>query len=143
MNYGIGGILRFYFSGYFTTGIYGGSNRTSYTTTGSENSYFNLGYGGIFAGFSRKTGNFRYVISAFAGGGKIKNLHIESQTEGSLTEAYFYQYPVMVFSPVLSMDYALTRKLSVTSQFVCLIAELEGERMMYNPLFQIGILFNR
>ena len=143
VGFGIGGILRFYFYGYFTAGIYGGTQRTKYTSTHAENSYINLGYGGPFLGFSRKAGKFRYTVSAFAGKGTIRNLHIESQDNNVLTDAYLYKNATIVFSPILSLDYAMSQKLQLTLQTVCLTATFDDDKSFYNPAIQIGILFNR
>jgi len=143
LGFGIGGILRFYFLDICTAGIFGGSQRTGYSSVGSENSYLNLGYGGPFAGLSRKNGKFRYTASVFAGKGSIKNLHIGQQTEDLLLDAYWKKHPVWVFSPILSIDYSLSQKLLVTLQAVCLTARYDGDRRLYNPTLQLGILFNR
>ena len=138
----IGGILRFYISDYFTAGIYGGSQRTKYITEGSDNSYISLGYGGPFAGVSHKSGKFRYTLSVFAGMGSVKNLHVQSQSENKLTDAYLTKYPALVYSPILSVDYALNSKISFTLQGVYLIANYDN-KFLYNPTLQFGILFNR
>ena len=143
VNFGIGGILRFYFYEYFTSGIYGGTHKTSYNSTNSENSYINLGYGGPFLGFSHKTGKLRYTASAFIGFGKIRNLHIESQNNNVLSDAYLYKYSTIVFSPILSLDYALSQRISLTLQAVCLSAKINDNRSLYNPTLQVGVLFNR
>lgn len=143
LNFGIGGILRFYFSEYFTAGIYGGTLKTTYHSTNSKNSYINLGYGGPFLGFSHKSGKFRYSASAFIGMGSIKNLHIESQTNNLLSDAYLYKSSTMVLSPILSIDYALSEKISITLQTVYLAATMSNNKPLYNPTVQLGILFNR
>jgi hypothetical protein len=143
LGFGIGGILRFYFLNNGTAGIFGGSQRTGYSSGGSENSYLNLGYGGPFAGFSHKKGKFRYTASVFAGKGSIKNLHIGQQTDEQLLDAYWKKHPVWVFSPILSIDYSLSQKLLVTLQAVCLTAKYDGDRRLYNPTLQLGVLFNR
>jgi hypothetical protein len=143
LGFGIGGILRFYFLDNFTAGIFGGSQKTRYNSANSGSSYLNLGYGGPFLGLSRKFGKFRYTASVFAGKGSIKNLHIENQSGNILTEAYLYKYPVWVFSPILSMDYALTQRLMLTFQTVCLTARYDENKSFYNPTIQLGILFNR
>lgn len=140
---GIGGILRLYPLNNLTVGIYGGSQRTTYNSTNSENSYLNLGYGGPFVGYSRKSGRFRYTASAFVGMGSVKNLHIESQNGNVLTESYLYKHSAKVFSPILSLDYAMTQKISLTLQTICLIATYDEGKMLYNPILQIGVLFNR
>lgn len=142
-NLGIGGILRFYFYEYFTAGIYGGTQKANYNSANSENSYINLGYGGPFLGFSRQNGRFRYTVSAFVGMGAIKNLHIESQSNNSLSEAYLYKNSTLVLSPILSLDYALSQRLSLTFQAVCLRAKVNNDKVFYNPALQVGILFNR
>lgn len=143
LNFGIGGILRFYFYEYFTAGIYGGSQKTKYNSSNSKNSYINLGYGGIIIGFSRKTNKLRYTVSAFIGKGTIRNLHIESQNNNMLVDAYFYKNSTIILSPVLSIDYAVSQRLLITLQTVCLTAKFDNNKSLYNPTLQLGILFNR
>jgi hypothetical protein len=139
----IGGILRFYFWDHFTCGIYGGSQKTHYNTTHSPNSYMNLGYGGLFAGGVIKSGKFRFVLSLFAGKGAITNLHIESENQSVLQNAFLYKYGVFVFSPIFSTDYMLTSKISFTTQILFLTSQVNKNEYFFNPTFQIGILFNR
>lgn len=143
MSNSIGGILRLYFFESLTVGIYGGSQKTNYTTSGSDNSYINLGYGGPFVGYSREQGRFRYTASAFIGMGSIKNLHIDQQNADVLTDAHLYRYSTLLLSPIVSVDYALTRKLCITMQAICLSGSYgEGQRLL-NPTLQVGILFKR
>jgi hypothetical protein len=143
MSSGLGGILRIYFSKNLTAGIYGGTINTNYNSTGSENSYMRAGYGGPFFGYSKKSGKIRYTASAFAGMGSIRNLHIESQTSEVLNEAYFRKYPAFLVSPILSMDYAMTSKISFTLQGVFIVGKYDKDKYLYNPVLQLGILFNR
>lgn len=142
-SFAIGGILRMYFGKHLTAGIYGGSQKTIYPSANSVNSYFNFGYGGPFVGLTHKSGRIRYTVSAFAGMGSIRNLHIESQNGEVLTEAYSYQHSALVYSPILSLDYALTKRLSLTFQTLCLTGSFDGGRKFYNPTMQFGVLFNR
>jgi len=139
----LGGILRLYFGPNLTAGIYGGSLKTTYVSSGSDNSYLSLGYGGPFFGYSRKTGKIRYTASAFAGMGSVRNLHIESQQDNVLTDAYLYKHPAIVVSPILSFDYALTQKIALTMQAVWLTAAFDGNKTLINPTLQVGILFSR
>ncbi|PKP38998.1 MAG: hypothetical protein CVT98_03770, partial [Bacteroidetes bacterium HGW-Bacteroidetes-15] len=115
-NFGLGGILRFYFYEYFTAGIYGGTQRTRYDSPNSVNSYISIGYGGPILGFSRKIRKVRYTLSGFVGKGTIRNLHIESQSNNLLTDAYLYKHSTIVFSPILSVDYALSQRILLTMQ---------------------------
>ena len=142
MSSSIGGILRMYFCRYFTAGIYGGSQKTHYQTTGSDNSYLNLGYGGPFVGLSHKSGKFRYTASAFAGMGAFRNLHIDKQNGSYLSDANLYKASTIVYSPILSIDYAITKKIYITAQTLCLMGESQN-KPFYNPTFQLGILFSR
>jgi hypothetical protein len=142
LDFGIGGILRFYFYEYFTAGIYGGSQRTNYHSSDSKNSYVSIGYGGPVLGFSKKTGKLRYTASAFIGKATIRNLHIESQNNYMLVDAHFYKHSTLIYSPVLSIDYALSQRLLLTLQTVCLTAKPDN-KSFYNPTIQFGILFNR
>lgn len=142
-NSSLGGILRLYVGDYFTFGAYGGSQKTYYSTTGSENSFTTLGYGGPFVGLSHLSGKVRFTASAFTGRGTLKNLHIEQQNGVSLTDATFYRQPVMVLSPILSLDYAITARINFTVQAVCLYAALNDNHRYISPTLQFGILFSR
>ncbi len=141
-GFGLGGILRFYFYDYFTAGIYGGTQRTNYTSSDSENSYISLGYGGPFVGFSIKHKRLRYTAAFFAGRGSVKNLHIESQNGNTLTDAYLYYEKTPVISPIISVDFELSKRLVITSQIVYLTANFQDD-VLFNPTFQLGLLFNR
>jgi hypothetical protein len=142
MSTSIGGIIRLYFFDYVTAGIYGGSQTTSYQTSGSKNSYINVGYGGPFIGLTLQSGKFRYTASGFLGMGKIKNLHIQTQQDNLLNDSYLFVSSSLLYSPILSIDYALTKRLYITSQAICLSGKFE-EKPFYNPTFQLGILFSR
>lgn len=141
-NFGLGGMLRFYMFKYLTAGIFGGSQKTSYPSTNSQTSSISIGYGGPMVGVSKKTGKFRYTAAIFAGPGTIRNLHVENQKGNVLTEAYYYKESSLVWSPMLSVDFALTKRLNITLQGVCLMAEF-NEKPFYNPVLQLGVLFNR
>jgi hypothetical protein len=142
-SWGLGGLLRFYFARYFTAGIYGGTQKATYSSSYSKSSYLSLGYGGPFVGFSYRKGRARYTASAFAGMGSVKNLHIEVQNGSSLTEAWLYKKSRFVFSPVLSFDYALSERLNLTVQAVCLSSNFESSKKLMIPTLQAGLLFNR
>lgn len=142
-NFGLGGILRLYLSDWLTTGVYGGTQKTGYTSANSDKSTLSLGFGGAFLGYSRQEKRLRYTASALVGRGNIHNLHIERQIGDFLSEAYLYDYPVWVFSPILSIDYALTQRLQLTVQGVCPIARYNDTRHIFNPTLQIGLLFSR
>ncbi|HPY81847.1 MAG: hypothetical protein GX277_07860 [Bacteroidales bacterium] len=141
-NNGIGGIMRFYVLKYATIGIYGGSQRTHYTSKGSKDSFFNVGYGGVFVGYSYAHSRFRYTFSMYGGYGSIKNLHIESQINTQLQVAHYYTHSSFIASPIASIDYSFASRLSATLQVVCLTGVYNTQRF-YNPIVQLGILFRR
>ena len=142
ISFGLGGILRLYFLNHFTAGIFGGTQRATYSTSSSESSYISLGYGGPFIGLTHSSGKFRYTASAFLGMGSVKNLHVEQQNANLITEAYLYKSSTRVFSPIVSLDYSITPRLLLTTQMVFLLANY-NERRFQSPTLQVGILFNR
>lgn len=142
LSMGIGGVLRFYFFKNFTTGIYGGTQKANYSTNFSNNSYINLGYGGIFMGITHKVNKIRLTLSFFGGKGSVNNLHIEKQNNTLLNEAYLYKSSTTIFSPILSCDYALTQRISATIQIVFLNSNFQSN-LLQIPIIQFGILFNR
>lgn len=141
-NFGLGGMLRFYIFRNLTVGVFGGTQKTSYDSSNSENSSISIGYGGPMVGITKKSGKFRYTASFFAGPGTIRNLHIENQDDHFLNEAYFYKKSTLVYSPLLSVDYALTQRLVITMQGAFLMSTFSG-KPFYNPVLQLGVLFNR
>ena len=139
----IGGILRFYFFDYLTVGIYGGRQNGNYKTEASKNSYLNLGYGGLFVGGNYRINKLRITASVYGGMGGIKNLHIAKQEDNYLNEAYFHNYLVAVASPIISLDYFINKRITLTLQSVCLMEFSTQKEIIYNPTLQIGILFNK
>ncbi|MDD3685967.1 MAG: hypothetical protein PHE56_04280 [Bacteroidales bacterium] len=142
-GFGIGGILRFYIGNHFCTGIYGGSQKTHYNSTGSANSYISLGYGGPFVGYTYFKNRMRLCLSVGAGGGKIRNLHIQTQTGSVLNQAEYFINSAFVAYPMISLDYMMTQKIAFTSQLICIGALYNQNDLYFCPVFQIGILFNR
>lgn len=142
-GYGIGGILRFYPFDKFTIGIMGGSQKTKYKSLNSENSFFTLGYGGPFLGFTTHNDKIRFCFLVGFAKGKIKNLHIQSQNGDILTEAYLYLYKADVLYPIISLDYFITKKIVATSQLIFITAKYNQNDLYFCPVFQLGILFNR
>ena len=143
LGFGIGGILRFYVKDHLTLGISGGSQKTRYSSTGSKNSYISLGYGGPFVGYTILTEKFRYTFSLSVAKGRIKNLHVETQSGYILTESYYYSHKAWVAYPMLSLDYFMTKKIVITSQLIYLSARYNKNDLYFCPVFQLGVLFNR
>lgn len=140
---GLGGILRIYPKPWLAVGIYGGSKKSTYSSTQSNNSYISLSYGGPLVGVTHKTGRMRYSLSAFVGHATIRNLHIEKQEEHILLDAYLSKTNTLIYTPILSVDYAITQRLYATLQTVCLTAKYGSNQMLYNPTVQLGLLFSR
>lgn len=143
LGFGVGGELRFYIKNHLTAGIIGGSQKTRYNSSGSENSYISLGYGGPFIGYTYSGNRFRICASVSAGKGRIKNLHIESQDGVVLNNAEYYNYSAWVGYPMLSFDYFMTKKIAFTSQVIYLTALYNENDLYFCPVFQLGVLFNR
>jgi hypothetical protein len=143
LSFGIGGELRFYIKDHLTLGIIGGSQKTRYSSSGSENSYITLGYGGPFVGYMYFKNKLRFCASVSVAKGRIKNLHIQDQTGVALNDAYYYSYSAWVGYPMLSLDYMMTKKIAFTSQLIFLSAVYNENDLYFCPVFQIGVLFNR
>ena len=83
------------------------------------------------------------AVSKEYSGLKVRNLHVESQSGSTLTDAYLYKHSALVYSPVLSVDFALTQRLMLTLQSVFLFASYDDGKTLKNPTFHVGLLFNR
>lgn len=143
VGFGLGGILRFYPFDHLCVGVSGGSQKAKYNTIGSENSYITLGYGGLIMGYTMAKNKYRFCASIGVARGKLKNLHISEQTGAVINDAAFYSYAAWVAYPLLSFDYMLTKKISLTSQLTTLSAVYNKNDLYFCPVFQLGILFNR
>lgn len=143
LGFGLGGILRFYVFKNFTIGIYGGTQKTKYSTSGSEFSYLNIGFGGPFVGVTKRSEKFRGTMSVFAGKATIRNLHVDNQIGPKLVDAYFYKYSSFAFAPIVSLDYFITHRLMLTLQSTYLMANYDSNKFFSNASIQLGILFNR
>ena len=142
LDFGMEGILRFYFYEYLLPEFMVDHKEQIIIPLTPKTQYVSIGYGGPVLGFSKKTGKLRYTASAFIGKATIRNLHIESQNNYMLVDAHFYKHSTLIYSPVLSIDYALSQRLLLTLQTVCLTAKPDN-KSFYNPTIQFGILFNR
>jgi hypothetical protein len=143
ISFGIGGILRFYAKDHLCFGLFGGNQKAKYTSSFSKNSTISLGYGGVFFGYTNKINRFRFCTSLSLNKGRIKNMHIEKQDGTQILEGDYYSHPAWVGSPILSLDYALTEKISFTSQLICLTAFYKQNDLYFCPVLQLGVLFNR
>ncbi len=143
LSFGIGGILRFYAKDHWCFGLFGGNQKAKYTSSFSKNSTISLGYGGVFFGYTKKMNRFRLCAYLSLNKGRIKNMHIEKQDGSQILEGDYYSYPAWVGSPILSLDYALTDKISLTSQLICLTAFYKQNDLYFCPVLQLGVLFNR
>ncbi|MDD3739680.1 MAG: hypothetical protein PHH30_00430 [Bacteroidales bacterium] len=143
LGFGIGGILRFYIKEQFFIGIVGGSQKTKYSSIGSDNSYISLGYGGPMIGYTYHKNKLRFCAGLSLGRGKLKNLHIQTQNGVNLTNADYYSYKAWVGYPMLSLDYMMSDKIAFTSQVIFLGAHYNKNDLYFCPVFQLGILFNR
>jgi len=143
MGFGIGGLLRFYIKDHLTLGVIGGSQKTGYKSSNSNNSYISLGYGGPFVGYTIGKEKFRFCAAVSIGRGKIKNLHIEDQDGTILKQSNYYSYSANVVYPMLSLDYYLTKKLAIVFQTIYLMAQYNKNDLYFCPVFQLGIVFNR
>lgn len=141
-SYGFGGILRLYVHPYICVGIYGGTQKMNYSTQDAKSSYLQIGYGGPLIGMSTKKNKFRYSCLVSMGGGSIKNLHINKQSDNTLIDASLYKIPVFTLSPLLSIDYAISPKIAFTLQATCLFGFNKQQNTLYNPCLQMGILFS-
>lgn len=139
-TFGIGGIFRFYIGDIFVIGLYGGTQKGSYSMPESEDSYFSLSYGNLLAGITRKYKKSRVTASISAGHGSIKNLHINEIVDNRIVDARFISQSALLFSPLISFDYALTNRLLFTAQVSYFV---DTKKKYQNTSLQLGLLFNR
>ena len=69
-SFGLGGMLKFQMTDHFFLGGAGGTMHRNYETYGSENSYLDLGYGGLIGGWYNDFDKWRLSAHTFCRHGK-------------------------------------------------------------------------
>jgi len=143
LSNGLGGVLKFHLSEHFYVGSSGGNIRRNYPTPESEFSFIDIGYGGILGGWYFKRKKYRISVQAFAGMGKMSQLHIPSQIGNQLIGATYHEKTVWMLSPAIGFEYFLSEKLSFLLQTELISAFQKDNHECFLPLVRLGILFNR
>lgn len=136
---GLGGRIHFNFFKYFRAGIMGNSATINY----ENNSYLKVTTFGLTAEAYYVIGRFNLAFGAYGGMCINRNLHVFAKN-GSYINADFKKKSLGFISPMLTVSYQVTHKLSLGIISDYLYAPLfsdENDFQLVNARF--GIFFNR
>ncbi|MDD4848100.1 MAG: hypothetical protein PHR53_04980 [Bacteroidales bacterium] len=144
MPWGIGGCLRFHFGNHFRMGMEGHSTTLNYAETGS---FFSLGWGGfLFDGYWTHH-HWTFFGGGTIGGGRVQNLTLLESTpldEIAENHSSYRTYGVMLITPFLGIEYAITPKIHLIAKADYLINVLHRQPDFVQGIrCYVGIVFQR
>ncbi|PLX00951.1 MAG: hypothetical protein C0594_14935 [Marinilabiliales bacterium] len=139
---GIGGKLHFQLSKHYRIGMMGAKTTLNYINIGLEGSYLQLGYGGLTGEAVYEKGDVIITGGFLFGGASINNLHLLNKTvPESVYSAQINHYTSLIFSPIVSVEYAATEKISLTLICDYLMGDKIAEDTKLGPKFRFGVIF--
>ena len=144
LAWGLGGRLHFNLGKHFRVGGLGSTWHLSYQAPGLKGSYYDLGYGGLTAELVCHISSARIGLGVLAGGGAATNLHVVSQNASDRISAIYTHSPTIIFAPMLTCEYPLTKVISVMATLDFLMGNHLGtNQRLGSPGLRVGMLFNR
>jgi hypothetical protein len=142
--WGIGGRLHFYLGDHFRIGAMGSTWNLGYDSPGQKGSYYDFGYGGLTLEYGWRFYSCRLSLGGTFGGGAITNLHIIAAGSNEAINAIYDRHSTMVYSPMLTFEYSLTKQMALMVMAEYLIGNrLSSNQTFGYPALRIGFLFNR
>lgn len=142
--FGLGGRLHFYLGRFLRIGGAGARVSMSYDAPGREGSYYSIGYGGLTLEFSGRVNRWRFSAGALAGAGGVDNLHIVRTYADDSVQAVLTGEPTFVAAPILTVEFRVSRSISLMLMGDWLFGPALGERHQFlGPRAHLGVLFSR
>ena len=140
--FGLGGRLHFYLGKLFRLGGAGAAVNLHYEDPGLKESYVRIGYGGITAEFTWCLGNWQISPGLLVGGASFSNLHIISESGGSMVNAFLDHRTTLVLSPIFTLERSLSDAISLMGMVDYLWGpDLGDKQHLGGPKVHIGVLF--
>jgi hypothetical protein len=138
---GLGGKLGFYVSPSLRLGAMGFSGSLRYDkNVHSPSSHISMSAGGLNAELVRHLRSVAFSAGIMLGGGRIEHLHIMDVGAGSNTVSY-NDYSTFLIAPMLSLEYPLSEKITVTVTADWLLGTAVISGINYGPSLRLGVLF--
>ena len=111
--FGLGGCARIHFGKNLRVGGEGFISNVRY---GDYNSHFKISSGGLLVDYAVRFSRFTTFAGAGFGGGSVENITLNSEPLNDYTSepsTSYRTYSFLYLTPMLGMEYALTKKLSL------------------------------
>lgn len=144
LAWGLGGRFHFNIGQHFRIGTLGSTWQLSYHNPGLQGSYYELGYGGLTAEYLLPLLSGRIGLGVLVGGGVVTNLHVISKNSLDSISAVYKHFPTMIFSPMLTYEYPLTKIISVMGTLDYLMGNhLGNNQRTGSPGLRVCVIFNK
>ena len=141
-SFGLGGAIRFYFGKHLRIG---GEGYTSKLFYGKNGTHTSLGWGGILADCKWDFDKLTLFAGGTFGGGKARNFVFENQSSSNAIlnkNTAFREYSIMIISPFIGVEYAVTSKLHLIAKvdWIVNITKKQPDFVM-GPRLYFGVMF--
>lgn len=141
---GIGGMAKVHLGNHLRLGMEGYVSTLKYDVKGTFSS---LGWGGVMADCIWRTGRFSPFVGGTIGGGGFKNVMLtEDFSNDYVTEnnILFRHYPLMLITPYVGVEFALTDKIHLALKLDYIIPLVgRQEDFVTGPRIYFGFMFHR
>ena len=141
--FGIGGALRFHFGKHLRIGTEGYSSNLRYGE--KKNSFLSLGWGGLLVDCQWKINKTTIFCGGTIGGGSVKNVAVADNinAESSERNAVYRKYGVMLITPFVGMEYAISSRICLVVKVDC-VTNLTNKQSDFaiGPRIYTGFIFS-
>ena len=142
--FGLGGTLRVHFGKHLRIGMEGYTSTLYYGE--QRKSFVSLGWGGILVDGQWKIKRTTIFCGGTIGGGSVKNVAVRNIIPANSIEqdAVYRKYTIMVATPFVGVEYALTGKIHWITKVDCIV-NLTNKQSDFatGPRVYTGIVFLR
>jgi hypothetical protein len=144
LAWGLGGILNYNLSRDFRASCMGSTYRLGYESPGMKGSYMDMGYGGLCLEYCIPLKSDNFALGFMLGGGRMTNLFVWSRTSDDSISARYESNGIMICSPVVSYEHALTKTIFFLIRIDFLTGYHDGTVFTFGgPGMRIGTIFKK
>ena len=142
--FGLGGKLAFHIGNHLRLGSEGFSSNINYQ---NNDGYYKLGYGGLLIEYQFLPKKVTPVLGFAVGAGTIKDLYVlqGSIDDNKSDEVIYKVYSVLLVTPSLSLEYALSEKIKIALRldYIINLTDEYQNDFASGSRIHLGVLFGK